>query len=257
MADGIEMNGTKDYTQFAGGSKIGARQGERGGFDSAPGNKLQQSLSSAKFFAMPPRRKSSASNTALPVDRFSTIEEIFMKRLITPRALAAILVLSSGLAAGSSFAGDHHGKWFGGTPAVASIFHGRAFARLHDELKLDAQQEALWKEAGAFAREQRDAMRARLAEDHAEIKALLERPESDLRAVAQRADELRAEGMKLRDAVRERWFAVYDALGAKQKETVRQFFKDGAARLDGFGERGRERERFGRGHARRGPRQTQ
>jgi Spy/CpxP family protein refolding chaperone len=186
-----------------------------------------------------------------------------MKRLITPRALAAVFVLSLGLAAGSSFAGPHgdrHGKWFGGwcdgarAHDMAPAFHGRAFAYLRDELKLDARQEALWKEARAFAFEQRDAMRARMIRERDEINALLERPDSDLRAAAKRMDELRAEGWKLRDAARERWFAVYDALGAEQKETVRLFFKDGAERMGRFGERFRERP--GRGHPWRGPRQA-
>jgi Spy/CpxP family protein refolding chaperone len=207
--------------------------------------------------------KMSASDTAWPVCRFSTfsqpIEEILMKRLITPRALAAVFVLSLGLAAGSSFArpqhdNDRHGKWSGDAHAyaMAPTFHGRAFERLRDELKLDAQQETLWKEAGAFAREQREAIRARLARGRAELKALLEQPDSDLRAVAKRMDELRAEGLKLRDATREHWFAVYDALGAEQKEKVRLFFKDGAERHERFGEKARERS--GRNLPRRGPR---
>ena len=184
-----------------------------------------------------------------------------MKRLITLRALAAVLVLSLGLAAGSGLAGphgDHRGKWFGGgcggarAHDMVPTFRGRALAYLRDELKLDAQQEALWKEAAFFAFEQRDAMRVRMDRERAEIEALLGRPNGDLRAVAKRMDELRAEGWELRDAVRERWFVVYDALGAEQKEKVRLFFKDGAERGGGLGESSRERS--GCGHPWRGPR---
>ena len=186
-----------------------------------------------------------------------------MKQLITPRALAAILVLSLGFAAGSGLAGPHgdrRGKYFGGgcgdvrAHDMMPPFHGRALAYLRDELKLDAQQEALWKEAAFFAFEQRDAMHVRMGRERAEIEALLERPDGDLRTVAKRMDELRAEGWKLRDAVRERWFAVYDALGAEQKEKVRLFFKDGAERRGRFGEKSRESS--GRGHPWRGPRQA-
>jgi hypothetical protein len=185
-----------------------------------------------------------------------------MKRLATPRALATVLVLSLGLAAGGSFAaprGDcpaggpgygHGGP--GAAHAMAPGFHGRAFSRLHDELKLDAQQEALWKDAEASAREHRDAMRARMAKDHAEIKAMLDQPGTDLRAVAKRMDELRAEGLKQRDAVRERWFAVYDSLGAGQKEKARLFFKDGAERMERMADHGRDRS--GRGQPRHAPR---
>jgi Spy/CpxP family protein refolding chaperone len=188
---------------------------------------------------------------------FQSIKEIFMKRFIVPRAFAAVLVLSLGLAAGSSFAGPYgnrHGKWCGGghAYAMAPTFHGGAFTYLRDELKLDARQEALWKEAAVFAYEQHDAIRTRMVRERAEIEALLEQPEGDLRAVAKRMDELRAEGLKLRDAARERWFAVYDALGVEQKEKVRLFFKDGAERMGRFGERTWERP--GRGHPWRGPR---
>jgi hypothetical protein len=101
-----------------------------------------------------------------------------MKRLITLRALAAVFVLSLGFAAGSSFAGHghHHHGWFDDHHGWHGVAH---VAYLRDELKLDARQEALWKEA-AFAREHREA--------------------------------------------RGRWFAVYDALNAEQKEKFRRFF---------------------------------
>jgi Spy/CpxP family protein refolding chaperone len=186
-----------------------------------------------------------------------------MKRFITPRALAAILVLSLGFAAGGSFAGpwhgNRHGKWFGGGCGggahaydVAPMFHGRAFAYLRNELKLDARQEALWKAAAVFAYEQRDARYVRMARERDEIDALLEQPGGDLRAVTKRMDALRAENLKLRDAARERWFAVYDALDAEQKEKVRLFFKDGAERRGRFDEGTRGRP--GRGHSGRSPR---
>lgn len=186
-----------------------------------------------------------------------------MKRFFTPRSLATALALSLGFAAAGSFAapprGDYpgYGHGFGGpgapqAHAMAPMLHERAMVRLHDELKLDAQQEALWKDAVSFAREHRDAMRARMVKEHAEIKALLDQPGTDLRAVAKRMDDLRAEGLTQRTAVRDRWFAVYDSLGAGQKEKARLFFKDGMERMERVAERARERP--GRGpQPRRGP----
>jgi Spy/CpxP family protein refolding chaperone len=201
-----------------------------------------------------------ASDRALPPDSsqsINSLKEILMKRFTVPRTFAAILILSLGLAAGSSFAVPWHGDRHGmradtaQTYALGSMFHWRALTRLHNELNLDAQQENLWKKARDFAREQRGAVRDRLERGRAEIKTLLEQPGSDLRAVTQRMDALRAEGLAQRDAVRDRWFAVYDSLGAEQKEKVRLFFKDGAERTerpaDRAGERhGRERPRHGR-----------
>ncbi|MDR2613765.1 MAG: periplasmic heavy metal sensor, partial [Candidatus Accumulibacter sp.] len=125
------------------------------------------------------------------------------------RVLAAALALSLGLAAGASLAtprGEHHGAAHkGGVPAahaMISSFHERDLARLHDELKLDEKQEALWKEARDFVRAQREAVRARLTKDRAEIGALLDQPGADLRAVEKRVGELRAEGRELHDAAR-------------------------------------------------------
>jgi hypothetical protein len=171
--------------------------------------------------------------------------------------LAAILTLSFGLAAGGSLAAPPHGEGHGmrhGAPhahAMAPMFHQRGLVRLHDELKLDARQEALWKEAQSFVRENHEAMRVRWYKNQAEIKALLEQPGSDLRAVTKRMDELRAEGLQQRDVVRDRWFAVYDSLGDGQKEKVRLFFKDSMERKDHVGERAKERP--GRGHPRHNP----
>ena len=183
-----------------------------------------------------------------------------MKRFFTPRSLATALALSLGFAAAGSFAapprGDHPGYGYGGpgvphAHARAPMLHERAMVRLHDELKLDAQQEALWKDAVGFARAHRDAMRAGMVKDHAEIKALLDQPGTDLRAVAKRMDELRADALKQRDAVRDRWFAVYDSLGAGQKEKARLFFKDGMERMERMADRARERP--GRGQPRPAP----
>ncbi|MDR3300283.1 MAG: periplasmic heavy metal sensor [Candidatus Accumulibacter sp.] len=180
-----------------------------------------------------------------------------MKRFASPRALAATLILSLSLAGGGSLAapprGDHSEKGPDFAHGHAAwIFQRHALGRLHDELKLDARQEALWKEAKDPAGEGHDAIRERLRKKHAEIKALLDQPGVDLRAVVGRMDELRAEGLKQRDATRDRWLAVYDSLNAEQKEKARLFFKDGIERAKHLGKK--TKERSGRGHHRHDPR---
>ena len=182
-----------------------------------------------------------------------------MKRLATPRALATVLVLSLGLAAGGSFAaprGDcpaggpgygHGGP--GAAHAMAPGFHGRAFSRLHDELKLDAKQEALWNDAMSFARDNGGAMRDRMIKEHEEIKAMLDKPGTDLHAVSKRMDDMRTQGMAMRSALHERWFSVYDALNPQQKEQVRVYFKDGMDGMRQGGHRGGDRR--GQGQPRR------
>ena len=166
-----------------------------------------------------------------------------MKKLYSPRILVATVALSLGLVA-SSYAmprGEHPGPGMG-MPGHHAMVHGRAVNRLHDELKLDAKQEAQWKEAEKFSQEHRDTMRERFRKGHAEIKAMLDQPGADLRAISKRMDDLKAEGMKERDAVRERWLAVYDTLNPEQKEKARLFFKAGAERMEKMGKKSRDGE---------------
>ena len=166
-----------------------------------------------------------------------------MKKLYSPRILVATVALSLGLVA-SSYAmprGEHPGPGMG-MPGHHAMIHGRAMARLHGELKLDATQDAQWKEAEKFSRDHRATMRERFQKERAGIKAMLDQPGADLRAIAKRMDDLKAEGLKERDAVRERWFAVYDTLNPEQKEKARLFFKAGAERMEQKGKKSRDGE---------------
>jgi hypothetical protein len=156
-----------------------------------------------------------------------------MKKLISPHLLVAALTLSLGLAA-NSYAmprGGHHGPDMG-MPGQHAMYHDRAMSRLHDELKLDEKQDALWKDADKFAQDTKAGARDSFQKRHDEIKGMLDQPGADLRALSKRMDDLRADGMKQRDAVRERWLAVYDSLNPEQKEKARLFFKTGMERFD-------------------------
>ena len=118
----------------------------------------------------------------------------------------------------------------------------KEISRLHDDLKLDAKQDALWKEAEKAGKESMGGMRERFRKQHEEMLTLLSQPGADLRAVARRMDESRTEGQKLHEANRDRWLAVYDALDSGQKEKARIFFK---SKLERTGQRGS-------GHSQRG-----
>ncbi len=185
-----------------------------------------------------------------------------MKRFTTPRVLLSTLVLSLGLAVGAGYAagprGDcpvmgapagGHGMGMGGMGMHQPMFHGRGMMRLHDELKLDAKQEALWNDAMSFARDNGGAMRDRMIKEHEEIKAMLDKPGTDLHAVSKRMDDMRTQGMAMRSALHERWFSVYDALNPQQKEQVRVYFKDGMDGMRQGGHRGGDRR--GQGQPRR------
>jgi Spy/CpxP family protein refolding chaperone len=166
-----------------------------------------------------------------------------MKELYSPRLFLAAAALSFGLAANAQAMprGEQPGPGMG-MPGHHAMMHDRAMNRLHDELKLDAAQDAQWKEAEKLSREHRDTMRERFRKERAEIKTMLDQPGADLRAIAKRMDDLKAAGMKERDAVRDRWFAVYDTLNPEQKEKARLFFKAGAERMEKMGKKPRDGE---------------
>lgn len=173
-----------------------------------------------------------------------------MKNKYSPRRIVVALTLAFGLAAAAIAAppaaerpmdGGQNG--IGGPGAMHG--HGmherhrdhgiKEMARLHDELKLDSRQEALWKDAEKAGQDSRVGMRERFSKHHDEMLAQLSQPGADLRAVLKRMDEFKAEGQKQHEASRDQWLKVYDALSAGQKEKARLFFKSKLEQAKDFG----------------------
>ena len=161
-----------------------------------------------------------------------------MNTKFSPRLIAATMVIALGMAS-TAFAmpppGDTTGTPGAGIHARHMLHGMKEISRLHDDLKLDAKQDALWKEAEKSGKESMGGMRERFRKQHEEMLILLSQPGADLRAVVRRMDEFRTEGQKLHEANRDRWLAVYDALDSGQKEKARIFFK---SKLERAGQRG-------------------
>lgn len=160
----------------------------------------------------------------------------------SPRIIVAGVAISLGLAA-SAFAMSPRGGELCGGPGAGMhgqrMAHGmKEMSRLHDELKLDARQEALWKEAEQAGKDNMSGMRERFSKQREDNLALLKQPGADLRAVLKRMDDLKAEGQKQREASREQWLTVYDSLNAEQKEKARLFFLSKLERMGHGGPRG-------------------
>ena len=159
----------------------------------------------------------------------------------SPRLIVAAVAL--GLAA-TAFAMPRGGEQCGPGAGMHEqrMGHGmKAMSRLHDELKLDARQDALWKDAEKAGRDNMIAMRERMPKQREEMLAQISQPGADLRVVLKRMDEFRAEGQKQHEASRDRWLAVYDTLNAEQKEKARLFFKSKLERIGHHGQRGADR----------------
>lgn len=160
----------------------------------------------------------------------------------SPRIIVAAVALSLGLAA-SAFAVSQRGGEHCGGPGAG--MHGqrmeqgmKEMSRLHDELKLDARQDALWKVAEQAGKDNMASMRDRFSKQREENLSLLKQPGADLRSLLKRMDELKAEGQKQHEANRERWLTVYDSLNAEQKEKARLFFLGKLERMGHGGPRG-------------------
>lgn len=166
-----------------------------------------------------------------------------MKTNFSPRLFLATSAIAVGLA-GSALAATPPDV--SGSPAAGMQqrhqmhgMHGlKDMARLHDDLKLDAKQEALWQDAAKAGKDGLGGMRERRGKHHQEIKTLLDQPGADLHALARRMDDFRAETQKIRQANRDRWLTVYDALNPEQKEKARVFFKSKFERMAQRGQRG-------------------
>lgn len=149
-----------------------------------------------------------------------------MKSKFSPRILVAALVLALG-AGGAAFAmnPEHCGGAAGGRMEHRMAYHMKEMSRLHDDLKLNAKQEALWQDAEQYSKTNMHDMGERMRKQRESALAAVSQPGADLRAILTQMDEAREAGRKQREAGRDRWLAVYDSLDAAQKEKARLFFK--------------------------------
>jgi hypothetical protein len=144
-----------------------------------------------------------------------------------------LAVLAAGvLGAGSSWAQMPGGAQGEGPEGMGPM---RGFERLHKQLKLNPQQEELWKKAQATQREVMQKTMAAGREQHAKLRAEIDQPGVDLKQFMQHMDQmheqLRAQMGATHKQVRDAWFAVYDALDAAQKEQVRVAIREGMDRM--------------------------
>lgn len=170
-----------------------------------------------------------------------------MKTKFSPRLFLATSAIALGLATSTlTMARGNDGPDMQGRPGHHMMFNMKGMAQLHDDLKLDAKQEAAWQQADKASKEAMSGMRDRMVKHHDEIQALIDKPGTDLREVARRMDDFRAEGQKLHQENRDRWLAVYDTLNAEQKEKVRVFFKGMSERMGKMSRHGNWGDRDGR-----------
>lgn len=119
----------------------------------------------------------------------------------------------------------------------------REVERLRNSLKLSPGQAALWDRALQQARPPTD-LRDRMKGRHDRMAAMLDDPDFDPRKLAADMDGAEAERHSQMTAMRDAWFAVYDALNPVQRGQAREFLR---SHMGHHGGRGPDGHRMGEG----------
>ena len=105
-----------------------------------------------------------------------------MKSKFSPRILVAAVLLALGVG-GTAFAMNPERCGAGGGRMEQRMAYGmKEMSRLHDELKLDARQEAIWQEADKAGKASMNEMRDQRRKQHEEVLAAVSQPGDDMRA---------------------------------------------------------------------------
>ncbi|EEA03472.1 conserved hypothetical protein [Burkholderia sp. H160] len=113
--------------------------------------------------------------------------------------------------------------------------------QLHDQLKLNADQEKLWQSALDTMKQNHEAMRANHEQVHNQFKAAQQQPILDLNAMAATHQQIEQKDAQLRQQTTDTWLKFYNALNDQQKTTVSTALKKRFARMEQRHEKMRER----------------
>jgi len=98
--------------------------------------------------------------------------------------------------------------------------------KLHAELNLTASQEQQWQAAVAAGKTEHEQQRAAFQQARPELKALMQAPILDLRALQAEHEKIAGQAHQAHAQVTEAWLKVYDSLDATQKKLISTTLKD-------------------------------
>jgi protein CpxP len=142
--------------------------------------------------------------------------------LATCLALAGGSVYAASAAAPADASGAHAHAW-GGKMNHMHHMHGgfeKQLEKLHAELKLNPQQEALWKTAVDTMHANREQMRAQHKAGKEQMKAAMQQPILDLGAMHSAREQQAQQARQLHEQTTQAWLNVYNALDDQQKTMV-------------------------------------
>ncbi|MBW0446782.1 periplasmic heavy metal sensor [bacterium M00.F.Ca.ET.228.01.1.1] len=158
------------------------------------------------------------------------------------RALA-VAATALAIGAGAAYAAQpaHEGP---GGPGGPGGWHGhfmKELTQLHDQLKLNADQEKQWQAALDTMKQGHEAMRANHEQMKNQFKAAQQQPILDLNAMAAAHQQIEQKDAQLRQQTTDAWLKFYDGLNDQQKTTVSTALKQRFAKMESRHEKMRER----------------
>ncbi|MFP3566009.1 periplasmic heavy metal sensor [Paraburkholderia sp. SIMBA_030] len=154
-----------------------------------------------------------------------------MSRVVAIAATA--LAIGAGAAYAAQPAHDGPGGWHG--------HFMKELSQLHDQLKLNADQEKQWQAALDTMKQNHEAMRANREQMKNQFKAAQQQPILDLNAMAAAHQQVEQKDAQLRQQTTDAWLKFYNGLNDQQKTTVSTALKQRFAKMEARHEKMRER----------------
>ncbi|OLL32901.1 hypothetical protein BTH42_04310 [Burkholderia sp. SRS-W-2-2016] len=163
----------------------------------------------------------------------------------------AVAATALALGAGAAYAAQPADHAHGG-PGGPGGWHGhfmKDLTQLHDQLKLNADQEKQWQGALETMKQNHAAMRANHEQARSQFKAAQQQPILDLNAMAAGHQQIEQKDAQLRQQTTDAWLKFYNGLNDQQKATVSTALKKRFARMEERHEKMRERLEHRKGAA--------
>ena len=131
----------------------------------------------------------------------------------------------------------------GPDPGGPGGWHGhfmKELTQLHDQLKLNADQEKQWQAALDTMKQNGQAMRKNHEQMKQQFDSMKNQPILDLNAMHTAHEQVEQQNQQLREQTTQAWLAFYNGLNDQQKTTVSTAIKERFAKMEQRHEKMRE-----------------
>jgi periplasmic protein CpxP/Spy len=167
-------------------------------------------------------------------------KEPYMSTKKMSRVLA-VAATALAIGAGAAYAAQPAGQAGHGGPGGWHGHFMKQLTQLHDQLKLNADQEKQWQAALDTMKQGHEAMRANHQQMKDQFKAAQQQPILDLNAMAAAHQQVEQKDAQLRQQTTDAWLKFYNGLNDQQKTTVSTALKQRFAKMESRHEHMRER----------------